>query len=124
MTTYLMLKHLHVTFAVLSLLGFSLRGYWMLTESAWLQKKPVKILPHINDTLLLLTALMLAVVTGLYPFAVGWVTLKLILLVVYIVLGTFALKRGKTKQSRTGFFIASLATIVTIFLLAIIKPGF
>ncbi|CAN0509196.1 unnamed protein product [Discosporangium mesarthrocarpum] len=96
----------------------------MLTESAWLQKKPVKILPHINDTFLLLTALMLAVVTGLYPFAVGWVTLKLILLVVYIVLGTFALKRGKTKQSRTGFFITSLATIVTIFLLAIIKPGF
>lgn len=124
MNTYLMLKHLHVTFAVLSLLGFSLRGYWMLTESAWLQKKPVKILPHINDTLLLLTALMLAVVTGLYPFAVGWVTLKLILLVVYIVLGTFALKRGKTKQARTVFFIASLATIITIFLLAIIKPGF
>jgi uncharacterized membrane protein SirB2 len=52
------------------------------------------------------------------------VTLKLVLLVVYIVLGTFALKRGKTRQSRTGFFIASLATIVTIFLLAIIKPGF
>lgn len=124
MNTYLMLKHLHVTFAVLSLLGFSLRGYWMLTESAWLQKKPVKILPHINDTLLLLTALMLAVVTGLYPFAVGWVTLKLILLVVYIVLGTFALKRGKTKQARTVFFVASLATIITIFLLAIIKPGF
>jgi len=111
MDTYLILKHSHVTIAVLSLLGFSLRGYWMLTESAWLQKKPVKILPHIVDTMLLLTALMLAVITGLYPFAVGWVTIKLVLLVAYIVLGTFALKRGKTKQSRTLFFVASLAPL-------------
>jgi len=124
MDTYLILKHSHVTIAVLSLLGFSLRGYWMLTESAWLQKKPVKILPHIVDTMLLLTALMLAVITGLYPFAVGWVTIKLVLLVAYIVLGTFALKRGKTKQSRTLFFVASLATFAVIFVTAIIKPGF
>lgn len=124
MTTYLLLKHLHVTFAVLSLLGFSLRGYWMLQESAMLQKKVVKILPHINDTLLLLTAIMLVILTGFYPFVVGWVTLKVFLLVLYIVLGIFALKRGKTRQARTVFFIAALATILAIFAIAGIKPGF
>ncbi len=124
MNTYIILKHLHVTFAVLSLLGFSLRGFWMLKESPMLQKKPVRILPHINDTLLLLTAIMLAIVTGFYPFVVGWVTLKVVLLVVYIVLGVFALKRGKTKQTRTVFFIAALATILAIFAIAGIKPGF
>lgn len=124
MNTYLILKHLHVTFAVLSLLGFSLRGFWMLKESPMLQKKPVRILPHINDTLLLLTAIMLAVLTGFYPFVTGWVTLKVILLVVYIVLGVFALKRGKTRQSRTVFFVAALATIIAIFAIAGIKPGF
>jgi uncharacterized membrane protein SirB2 len=96
----------------------------MLKESPMLQKKPVRILPHINDTLLLLTAIMLAIVTGFYPFVVGWVTLKVVLLVVYIVLGVFALKRGKTKQTRTVFFIAALATILAIFAIAGIKPGF
>lgn len=124
MNTYLVLKFLHVTFAVLSLLGFSLRGFWMLKESPMLHKKPVRILPHINDTLLLLTAIMLAVLTGFYPFVVGWVTLKVVLLVVYIVLGIFALKRGKTRQSRTIFFVAALVTILAIFAIAGIKPGF
>jgi len=124
MSTYLILKNLHMTCAVLTLLGFSLRGYWMLTESALLQKKIVKILPHIIDTLLLLSAIMLAIVTGFYPFVFGWVTLKVFLLIAYIVLGTFALKRGKTKQSRTLFFVASLATLFAIFAVAAIKPGF
>ena len=124
MTTYLLFKNLHMTCAVLTLLGFSLRGYWMLTESAMLQKKAVKILPHIIDTLLLLSAVMLVILTGFYPFVVGWVTLKLLLLVLYVVLGTFALKRGKTKQSRTIFFLASLVTVLAIFAIAAIKPGF
>lgn len=124
MSTYLILKNLHMTCAVLTFLGFSLRGYWMLTESAMLQKKAVKVFPHIVDTLLLLSAIMLAVVTGFYPFVYGWVTIKVILLVAYIVLGTFALKRGKTKQSRLVFFIASLAVLLAIFATAAIKPGF
>lgn len=124
MTTYLLFKNLHMACALLTLFGFSLRGYWMLTESAMLQKKAVRILPHIIDTLLLLSAIMLVIVTGFYPFVVGWVTLKLVLLVVYIVLGTFALKRGKTKKSRTVFFVAALLTLFTIFAIAAIKPGF
>jgi uncharacterized membrane protein SirB2 len=124
MSTYLILKNLHMTCAVLTFLGFSLRGYWMLTESAMLQKKAVKVFPHIVDTLLLLSAIMLAVVTGFYPFVYGWVTIKVVLLVAYIVLGTFALKRGKTKQSRLVFFIASLAVLLAIFATAAIKPGF
>lgn len=124
MSTYLILKNLHMICAVLTLLGFSLRGYWMLTESAMLSRKAVKILPHIIDTLLLLSAIMLAIVTGFYPFVYGWVTLKVILLVAYIVLGTFALKRGKTKQSRKLFFFASLAILFAIFAIAGIKPGF
>lgn len=124
MNTYMLFKTIHMACAVLTLLGFSIRGYWMLTESDLLQKKAVRILPHIIDTLLLLSAIMLVIITGLYPFVVGWVTLKLILLVVYIVLGTFALKRGKTKQSRTLFFVAALITVLAIFAIAGIKPGF
>ncbi len=124
MHTYLLIKYCHIGFAVISLLGFLLRGYWMLTDSAWLHKKPTKVLPHINDTLLLLTAVVLVVMSHQYPFVFGWVTLKIGLLLVYIVLGTFALKRGKTRQIRAGCFGLALLTIASIFIVALTKPVF
>jgi uncharacterized membrane protein SirB2 len=124
MTSYLFIKHLHVSLAVLTLLSFSLRGYWMARQSELLQKKLTRILPHVVDTLLLISAFTLVVMSGQYPFVVGWLTLKLLLLLVYIVLGTFALKRGKTRRQRGYFLLASLATLLTIFALALTKPGF
>lgn len=123
MNWYLIVKHAHVTFAVLSLLGFSLRGYWMVIESALLQSKAAKILPHINDTLLLTSAIALVVMTRQYPIVVGWVTLKILLLVLYIVFGTFALKRGRTKAQRIRFLVASVVVVFGIFLVAVTKPG-
>lgn len=108
---------------MLSAAGFTLRGYWMVTESSLLQSKPSRILPHIIDTLLLLSAIALVIMSRQYPIVVGWVTIKIVLLVMYIVLGTLALKRGKTKQQRTGFLVASLLTVAAIFVVAAIKPG-
>lgn len=121
---YLLLKHLHMSAAVLSLLGFSLRGYWMLTDNRLLQAKPSKILPHIIDTLLLLAAVGLVLVTRQYPFQAGWVTLKLFMLIAYILVGTVALKRGKTKKIRTVALLISLVIILGIFAVAGIKPVF
>lgn len=123
MNWYLILKHAHVTFAGISLLGFSLRGYWMVKESALLQTKLAKILPHINDTLLLSSAIALVVMTRQYPIVVGWVTLKILLLILYIVFGTFALKRGRSKAQRIKFLIASVVVVLGIFLVAVTKPG-
>ena len=84
MNSYLIIKHLHVTFAVLSLCGFLLRGFWMMQESALLQARVTRILPHINDSLLLLTAVVLVVMSRQYPLVVGWVTIKIGLLLLYI----------------------------------------
>lgn len=102
--SYLLLKHLHVTCVVLSGLGFCLRGLWMLRESPRLQRRWVRIAPHVIDSLLLASALSLAVLSHQYPFAQGWLTAKLLGLLAYIGLGTMALKRGKTKGQRTLFF--------------------
>ena len=113
-----------MSFAALSFLGFSLRGFWMLQESPRLQLKLVKIFPHIVDTLLLLSAIVLVVMSQQYPFSTDWVTMKLVLLVLYVVFGTFALKRGKTKAIRTVFLGVSLLTILSIFAVAGIKPSF
>lgn len=93
-----------------------------MTENSILQGKIVKILPHINDTLLLISAIYLSFMSGLFPFVEGWLGAKVVLLVGYIIAGMFALKRGKTKQIRlTATFIA-LINISAIFILALYKP--
>lgn len=123
MNTYLIIKYLHVICAVVSASGFALRGYWMQIESPLLSRKLTRILPHIIDTLLLLSAIALVVMSRQYPVVVGWVSIKIILLLLYIVLGTMALKRADTKTKRKGYFAASLLTVGTIFLVAVLKPG-
>jgi len=123
MNSYLIIKTLHISFAVLSLCGFALRGYWMLAASQLLKAKPTRILPHINDSLLLLTAIVLVVMSRQYPIVVGWVTIKIGLLLLYIVFGTMALKRAPSKQSRSLFLVASLMVVAMIFVVALTKPG-
>ena len=94
---YIAIKHSHMLFAVISGLFFLVRGAWMLMDSGMLQKKWVKILPHINDSLLLLCAIGLSVMSHQYPIAQDWLTVKVLALIAYIVLGVIALKKGKTK---------------------------
>ena len=122
METYLIVKMIHMTTAVLSLLGFLLRGYWMFTENKLLSAKPTKILPHINDTLLLAAAIYLMIASQMYPFVIHWLTAKVILLVVYIVAGVVALKRGKTAKARAVAFTIALVSVLAIFYLASAKP--
>ncbi|MEM7282063.1 MAG: SirB2 family protein [Pseudomonadota bacterium] len=116
---YEIVKNLHVACAVLSISGFALRGAWMLMDSPLLQKKPVKILPHIVDTVFLAAGLTLAVITSQYPGPQGWLTAKVVGLVVYILLGLFALKLGKTKTVRLMAFILALATFAYVYGVAI-----
>jgi len=78
----------------------------------------LRYLPHAVDTVLLTTALMLTTVIHQFPFAVGWLTTKVVLLVVYIVLGSIALKRGRTKTVRVAAFVAALATVAYLVTVA------
>lgn len=119
--TYLLLKHLHITCVVLSGLGFALRGFWMLQESARLQARWVRVLPHVIDTLLLLSALSMAFLSSQYPFAQDWLTAKLAGLLVYIFLGAVALKRGKTKEIRRLALIGALLAFVYIISVALTR---
>jgi uncharacterized membrane protein SirB2 len=108
---YLALRNMHIACAILTITLFVLRGGLMLANSPWQQNMVLRYLPHAVDTVLLTTALMLTSVIHQYPFAAGWLTTKVVLLVVYIVLGSIALKRGRTKQIRVAAFVAALATI-------------
>lgn len=115
---YLAVKHFHMLVALLSLCGFVLRGIWMIIDSPMLQRKLVRVLPHINDTALLISALVLAFTIGQYPFVNGWLTAKVIALVAYIGLGVIALKPGRPKPVRIIAFIAALMVFAYIFAVA------
>lgn len=107
---YLVLRHVHITCAILTISLFVLRGGLMLADSPRQRNVVLLYLPHAVDTVLLTTALMLTTVIRQYPFAVDWLTVKVGLLVVYIVLGSVALKRGRTKRIRVAAFVAALLT--------------
>jgi uncharacterized membrane protein SirB2 len=102
------LKLIHVSAVVISGIFFFTRGIWMLLDSRQLQARWVKILPHVIDTILLASALALAWQIQQYPFVHGWLTVKVVGLLIYIVLGSIALKRGKTKTVRVIAWLASL----------------
>lgn len=116
---YLTIKHAHMTFAVISICLFMLRASWSVMESPQLQRRWVKIVPHLNDTLLLSCAIYLMTASGQYPFAQGWLTAKLLALFAYIGVGTFAIKRGKTAGSRLLFSLMAVAIFCYIFAVAI-----
>ena len=119
--TYFAIKHLHITFVALSGLFFMLRGLWMLLDSSMLQRRWVRILPHVIDTLLLASALVLVFWSGQYPFVEPWLTAKVLALVLYIVLGTLALKRAKTKLMRVNAFVAALSFFFYMLAVAITR---
>ncbi len=122
--SYLAIKHLHVTTIALSGLFFLLRGFWMFGGSGMLQQRWVRIVPHIVDTLLLVTALILVFWSAQYPFVQNWLTAKVLALVVYIVLGTIALKRGKTRSVRIAAFMAAVMTFAYILAVAVTRQAF
>lgn len=121
MSTYLLLKYFHVACVVISISGFFLRGVWMLRDSPMLDRLWVRVVPHVNDTLLLAAAIGLSIVQQQYPFVHDWVTAKVLGLLGYIGFGMFALRRGPSKAVRAGFWLASLASFAYIVSVALTK---
>ena len=118
---YGLLKSVHILCAGLSVSGYIVRGVWMLQESPRLQARWVKITPHVIDTLLLVSAIALAIQVEQYPFVHGWVTAKVLALIAYIGLGSIGLKRGRTRTARLTAGIAALATFGYIVAVAVTR---
>jgi uncharacterized membrane protein SirB2 len=121
---YLVLKGLHVSAVALSGIFFLLRGVWMLRGSALLQHSWVRITPHVVDTVLLAAALGLLVRLQLNPFATPWLGAKLIALAGYIVFGSFALKRGRTRRTRSIALLAALGLFAYMIGTALTRDPF
>jgi len=115
---YLGLRHAHIGLALLSVTIFILRGGLMLADSPARHTPWLRYSSMLVDTLLLTAALMLTSVIHQYPFATGWLTMKVALLVVYVVLGSVGLRRGRTRAVRAIAFAAALLTVGFIFTVA------
>ncbi len=119
--TYLILKHIHVTAVAVSLIGFVVRGGLMLADSPLLQRRLLKVLPHVIDTVLLASALGMAFMSAQYPFVQPWLTAKFFGLLAYIVFGSMALKRGRTRGRRALWLVAALAAFAYIVMVALTR---
>lgn len=114
-----LLKQLHVALAVLTACSFCVRGYWMLARSPALQAWWSRWLPHVIDALLLLTGVTMAVGLSISPHAHAWLAIKLLAIVIYIVIGSIALKRGRTYRHRVVAFVLSLMVLAYVFAVAL-----
>ena len=124
MAYYSLIKNLHLATIALSLALFVLRGAWMIAASPLLQARWVRIVPHIIDTLLLASGIGLAVLSQQYPLVHGRPTAQFFALILYIVLGTLALKRGKTRGQRVVAWIAALLVFGYMVAVAIAHDPF
>jgi uncharacterized membrane protein SirB2 len=111
MNFYAPIKTLHMTAVGLSILFFVVRAYWSVTGSALLQKRVVRIVPHVVDSVLLICGVILAAMIGPNQ---PWILTKIVLLVCYIGVGTFAIKRGRTPRTRLAAAIAAVAIFAYI----------
>ena len=118
---YAALKYLHITCVILSGLGFFMRGLLMAANSPLLARRWIRIAPHANDSILLAAAIALVVTSGQYPFVAAWVTAKVFGLIAYIILGSVALRAGRSKRLRIAAWLAAMVAFVNLVAVALTK---
>lgn len=112
------LKQIHVVCVLLTFVSYTLRGFWMIADSPLLQHRVTRILPHVIDTVLLISGFSLAVVVYGDFYRHTWLMVKLGAVVVYIVLGSVAIKYGRTKTVRVIALILGWCVFFYIVALA------
>lgn len=118
MSWFALIKVIHITAAVLSITGFLTRGLLLSMDIDYRHHRLTHALPHVLDTVLLATAIYMAVITAQYPVAQAWLTAKLVGLLLYIGLGTWALKWAHTAKERSIALALALSCFAYIVAVA------
>lgn len=115
------IRYVHIACAIISISGFILRGIWMLQGSGLLQSRLAKVVPHVVDSLLLLSALILLFMSDWSVLDHTWLQVKLLALLVYIGLGMMALKYAASRTSRLFSWLAAIGVFAYIVSVALAK---
>lgn len=107
---YVSLKFAHQVLVGASGGLFALRGAAVLAARPWADARALRVASVLLDTLLFAAGITLWVLLSLDLARHPWLATKLALLVLYVALGTFALRRGRTRAVRAACFVAALAT--------------
>ncbi|HLS81348.1 MAG TPA: SirB2 family protein [Steroidobacter sp.] len=115
---YPQIRLVHIAAVLVSGTLFALRGLALQFGAAWPMAAPLRYATYTIDTVLLTAALMLSTILHQYPFVHGWLTVKVLALIAYIVLGIIAFKRGSTRTVRVGAWVAALGVYAFIISVA------
>ena len=122
MLDYEILKRVHQACVALSVAGFVARFALIAADSPLSRSRFARVAPHLVDTVLLASAAsMVALVWWPLP---DWVVAKLIALVAYVVLGSFALRRARTAGGRAAAFAAAHVVVAYLVAVALSKRPF
>lgn len=117
----MLILKIHMLTVLLSISGFIFRGFLLFSGSSMMKKKWIKIAPHVNDTILLVSAITLIFQNSLFPTEQPWLMAKIIGLLVYIGLGMVAFRFGKTRTQRMLAWLGAIAVFAYIYGLAVTK---
>ena len=104
-----MLLYIHVSTVVFSFALFNIRAYGLAMDTGWKKSRLLRILPHVNDSILLFSALGMCFQINQYPFVNAWLSVKVIFLLVYIVLGLLFMRRAKSNTQRWYLYILAMS---------------
>lgn len=116
-------KHLHMTVALISVALFILRFGWTLAGSAQLNKKWVKITPHVIDTVLLVLGIVMMMKLALNPFEQLWLGEKLLAVIAYIFTGYYTLKLARNRVMQIFGFFGAIGWVMLVVRLAMTKES-
>ena len=105
---YLLIKQLHILTATLSVTLFTTRFLLLIRGPAWQPRRWLKILPHVNDSLLLIFAILLCIIIQQAPLITPWLTEKVTAVILYILAGMFALKWSKSRLGKIIWFMIAI----------------
>ena len=118
---YAAVKLVHQTAVALSIAGFFVRGAASLAGARWVRSRAAKTVPHVVDSVLLLSALVLAWMLRLTPGQAPWLEAKIVGLVLYVALGVVALRPGRPRSVRAAAWVAALLVVGWIVSVALTK---
>lgn len=114
MEAYTLLRVVHLAAVALSGCLFMGRGAAMLLGLQNMMHPALRYLSYAIDTVLLGSAIALAATLALNPLQTPWLALKIGLVMLYIVLGSLALKRARTRQGKLLAYGGALICFVMI----------